>query len=297
MIQYNINLTYSIVIPHYNSPDLLARMLKSIPEREDIQVIVVDDCSKADEVSKLQSLQHKNLELYLQSENHGAGYARNVGLDHAKGKWVLVVDADDRFTEGAFDVLDKYKDEGIDYLCYRIQILDSMGNPQKNNFSENSVEAYLRDANKKNTNLFKYRNLVCWNKMVSMDFIRKYNIRFEECQVNNDVYYNLMIGLYAKSYKAIPDILYNPIGQPDSIVWKKRNVQREFQFFIQAQKRNGFYKRLGLSHWPYYRHTVLYLPHILRKHGLMFTLKFFSLCLVRRADIANARSAYLHLFG
>ena len=271
-------------------------MLKSIPERDDIQVIVVDDCSRTEEVECLKKLQHKNLELYLQTENHGAGYARNVGLEHATGKWVLVVDADDRFTEGAFDILDKYKDEVLDYLCYRIQIIDSEGNPQKNNCSEDSVEAYLSDANKKNTNLFKYRNLVCWNKMVSMNFIRKYNIRFEECQVNNDVLYNLMIGLYAQSYKVIPDILYNPIGQPDSIVRKKRNVQREYQFFIQAQKRNGFYKRLGLSHWPYYRHTVLYIPHMLRKHGVVFTIQFFWFCLVHLQDIKSARRAYLPLF-
>lgn len=134
---------YSIIIPHYNSPDLLARMLMSIPEREDIQVIVVDDCSKADEVSKLQSLQHTNLELYLQTENHGAGYARNVGLDHAKGKWVLVVDADDVFAENAFDVFDKYKDSDVDYLCYIVQ---SVGKDMKPDgaaiVSSESIKAY-----------------------------------------------------------------------------------------------------------------------------------------------------------
>ena len=37
----------SIVIPHKNIPELLARCLRSIPERDDIQVIVVDDCSDA----------------------------------------------------------------------------------------------------------------------------------------------------------------------------------------------------------------------------------------------------------
>ena len=37
MDKYN----YSITITHYNSPALLSRMLKSIPERDDIQIIVV----------------------------------------------------------------------------------------------------------------------------------------------------------------------------------------------------------------------------------------------------------------
>ena len=39
------NINYSIIIPHYNVPNLLLRCVRSIPVREDIQVIVVDDCS------------------------------------------------------------------------------------------------------------------------------------------------------------------------------------------------------------------------------------------------------------
>ena len=38
-------INYSIIIPHKNSPELLERCLNSIPERKDIEIIVVDDCS------------------------------------------------------------------------------------------------------------------------------------------------------------------------------------------------------------------------------------------------------------
>ena len=70
-----MNYTYSIIIPHYNSTSSLQRMLRSVPERDDIQVIVVDDYSKSEEVDILKTLQHKNLEIYFQQENHGAGHA------------------------------------------------------------------------------------------------------------------------------------------------------------------------------------------------------------------------------
>ena len=36
---------YSVIIPHYNIVPLLERCLKSIPDREDIQIVVVDDNS------------------------------------------------------------------------------------------------------------------------------------------------------------------------------------------------------------------------------------------------------------
>lgn len=107
---YFMNYNYSIVIPHYNTPELLKKMLKSIPNRDDIQIIVVDDCSKKECVEALEQLIHKNLELYISKKNLGAGHARNIGLKHVKGKWIIVVDADDVFAPNAFNVLDMYKD-------------------------------------------------------------------------------------------------------------------------------------------------------------------------------------------
>ena len=101
-----MNYTYSIIIPHYNSPELLKRMLASIPERDDIQILVIDDYSTSENVSKVKALSHKNLEIVFLKQNRGAGYARNVGLERVKGKWVSVVDADDVYDKDTFSILD-----------------------------------------------------------------------------------------------------------------------------------------------------------------------------------------------
>ena len=82
------DINYTIIIPHYNIPDLLMRCLKSIPVREDIQVIVVDDCSPdANRYLKdYPELSRPYLEYYSTPQGGSAGRARNVGLNHAKGK-------------------------------------------------------------------------------------------------------------------------------------------------------------------------------------------------------------------
>lgn len=49
----------------------------------------------------------KHIELFLTKEGRGAGYARNTGLSHAKGKWIIFADADDFFYENAFVEFDK----------------------------------------------------------------------------------------------------------------------------------------------------------------------------------------------
>lgn len=36
---------YSIIVPHYNNPKLLQRLLDTIPVRSDLEIVVVDDNS------------------------------------------------------------------------------------------------------------------------------------------------------------------------------------------------------------------------------------------------------------
>ena len=62
-IKFMSTINYSITITHYNSPALLSRMLLSIPERDDIQVIVVDDASTEENKEKISKLSHRNMEL------------------------------------------------------------------------------------------------------------------------------------------------------------------------------------------------------------------------------------------
>jgi glycosyltransferase involved in cell wall biosynthesis len=97
------NIIFSVIIPHKNRPDLLQYCLNSIPRRKDIQIIVVDDNSDEDKVNfnKFPGLDDEYVEIYLTKEGKGAGYARNMGLKHAKGKWLLFADADDFFTENS----------------------------------------------------------------------------------------------------------------------------------------------------------------------------------------------------
>ncbi len=45
MIMEKPKILWSIIVPHHNIPQLLERCLDSIPERDDIQIIVIDDNS------------------------------------------------------------------------------------------------------------------------------------------------------------------------------------------------------------------------------------------------------------
>jgi glycosyltransferase involved in cell wall biosynthesis len=85
-------INYSIIIPHKNIPALLQRCLNSIPRREDIQIIVVDDNSDSNIVDfeHFPGMDEPCVDVVFTKEGKGAGYARNVGLSKAKGKWLFI---------------------------------------------------------------------------------------------------------------------------------------------------------------------------------------------------------------
>ena len=85
--------TYSIIIPHWNQPYLLNECLKTIPQRRDIEVIVVDDGSDEVYVNELKALveSYSHVKIIFEAKRT-AGYARNQGLAMAKenGLFLLI---------------------------------------------------------------------------------------------------------------------------------------------------------------------------------------------------------------
>ena len=74
---------YSVIIPHKNIPDLLDRLLRSIPKREDVEIFVVDDNSDPKIMARYQEQEGVNYR--YTHESCGAGYARNIALREARG--------------------------------------------------------------------------------------------------------------------------------------------------------------------------------------------------------------------
>ena len=92
----------SVVIPSFERPILLDRLLKSIENQtfKNIEVIVVDDCSKnvAEVEAVVQSYAPRiKIELMKNSERRGAPYSRNQGIRKAQHNLIALVDDDDEW--------------------------------------------------------------------------------------------------------------------------------------------------------------------------------------------------------
>ncbi len=244
-----MNFNYSFIIPHKNSPDLLQRCVDSIPERDDVQVIVVDDNS--DEGKKPALRERKNLQVILldASQSKGAGRARNVGLKHAEGKWLLFPDSDDYYNKGFLDVLDKYKEEDLDVIYFDAESKGTCSDRINTRLKQYNNAIYSAKSNGKCLDYIKYRLHAPWNKIVSKKFIDEYKIQFEEVPTGNDTMFSYQIGFFSSKIEISKNILYVYTINPNSITHKKENFNKILSKVISRRKNYMFYKYIGHPEW------------------------------------------------
>lgn len=108
----------SIIIPVYNQEELVIKCLDSIPKRNDIEILVIDDGSTDNTYKNLllYKTNNENIKLFRNFKNQGVGFTRNVGIENATGEYVMFLDSDDYL----YPKLDDYIKEltGEDMIWY-----------------------------------------------------------------------------------------------------------------------------------------------------------------------------------
>jgi len=206
----SVSPTFSIIIAHYDIPDLLMRCLKSIPVSEDIQVIVVDDNSPdADTyLERYPELSRPYLEFIRAPKNGGAGYARNIGLDHAKGKWLLFADADDFYVDNMYEIINTHVESDADVIYFQKRAVHSENlncKSSRSGYIDEIMDIYIKTGDELPV---RTRHHVPWGKMIRKSLIENHHIRFEEIKYSNDILFSVHVGCLAKKIEAIDTVLY-----------------------------------------------------------------------------------------
>ena len=94
---------FSIIIPVYNSVGFIKEAIASIESQtfKDYEVICIDDHSTDESLELLQSYQSSLFKVMSTPKNlRGPGCTRNVGMDIARGEYLLFLDSDDFYITG-----------------------------------------------------------------------------------------------------------------------------------------------------------------------------------------------------
>ncbi len=87
--------TLSVIMPVYNEASTLTRIVEAVLAVPNVtELIVVDDNSKDSSFSLVKKMQSKRISLIRHNRNKGKGAAIQTGLAAARGKYILIQDAD-----------------------------------------------------------------------------------------------------------------------------------------------------------------------------------------------------------
>lgn len=236
-------INYSIIIPHYNIPQLLQRCLDSIPQRKDLEIIVVDDNSN-DSIVDFENFPGKNrsdITYIFNKENKGAGFSRNMAISLAKGKWILCVDADDFLLPDAFIHLAKYINEEQDVIIFKAEscLSNDVSKKGKREYAHRLNNLIDKCINKEITTTdILFEIMSPWCKLVRNSFLKKHNIKFDLTTVSEDVMWSTQLAVYAKKCTISENYIYclteregslsNTITLNNTLIWydiiKRKNL-------------------------------------------------------------------------
>lgn len=196
--------------------------------REDVQVIVVDDCSPdADTyLERYPELSRPYLEFYSTDRGGSAGRARNVGLKHAKGKWLIFADADDLFSDELSDILDRYVTSLSDVIffdCNFVSTIDVSISVKRN-------DEYFIKRLFTSDNAGIYARCDCpvpWGKIIRKELAESSKASFDETRWSNDIVFSTIVGCSAKSISFVNRVLYLVTTREESLTARFCSTKNE----------------------------------------------------------------------
>jgi glycosyltransferase involved in cell wall biosynthesis len=181
-----MNQLLSIVVPCHNRFFDLVKLVESIPARDDIEVILVDDHSTEDltRIELSYFSQHK----FIRNDSclRYAGAARNLGIEHSSGEYLFFADSDDLIVaDGFLKCLKRLTEEKPDILFSKTtSFVDKDGSLGTRHIRSNwLVDCVL--AGQDTAILARFGGPCA--KFVRREFVSRHKIRFETQRVSNDI--------------------------------------------------------------------------------------------------------------
>lgn len=242
----------SVIVPFYNGEEYVQATMQALREQtlEEIEIICVDDESTDNTYGCLLEIQKLDDRVQVFKQKKGnAGAARNLGLQHAKGEYLLFLDSDDLYEPDLLEKLYKECEDKQADVCVcdadqydvvrgeyvvKPQYLREKLIPEELPFSRETMGKYM----------LYFTNSAPWNKMVRKSFIEENEIQFQEIDRANDQYFSIMCLILAKRITVVREkLVHYKVNQEKNLTAKYSDTPlcsyEAMLYVVQALERKG----------------------------------------------------------
>lgn len=228
----------SIIMPVYNVEEYLDEGLQSLLNQtmRHIEIICVDDGStdRSVEIMNRYAAMDSRVRVFTQ-QNKFAGAARNLGLAHAKGEYVIFLDSDDFFSENlakeAYYIAKLHEADVVLFGAKHFNnitkefkdakwLLNSYAAPRKQPFSYKDCP----------DTLYRITTPCPWTKMFRRQFVLDAGLQFQAIQNSNDLFFSYSALPMAKRIVTLDkELVYYRVGLANNLQSTKK--KNPFCFF------------------------------------------------------------------
>jgi len=182
------NFYFSVITAAYNCASWVGPMLNSLVKQSldfeaHIQVVIIDDGSSDQTATVIHKWvdQFPNNIIFIQKENGGPASARNLGLQHATGKWITFIDSDDFVAPSYFqtiqDFLTRTRYDGPVVVANTLLFYDAQqqavdGHPLSYKFKE----THVADLSQESEQIQLFVNTCFFRR----ELLERFELRFDE---------------------------------------------------------------------------------------------------------------------
>ena len=185
----------SVIVPVYNVEKYIKQALDSLVNQSlyDIEFICINDCTpdKSFEIVREYAAKDNRFVLIEQKTNQGQGIARNVGLEIAKGDYIMFLDSDDWFEldacEQAYNLIKRNQNDMVLFSYYNYY-----ENSHKKELRTNMIKPFSKVINDpqivlKDIDTAFFRSALTVMYIYRKDFLNNHNIRYGNERLGEDI--------------------------------------------------------------------------------------------------------------
>ena len=222
----------SVIVPVYNTSKYIKKCLDSISNQtiEDIEILIVNDGSEDDSETVIKHWIESNKQInakYLEKENGGLSDARNFGVQYASGKYISFIDSDDYIDVKLFESLQKYMEDDVDVIKFKMQTVDKEGHVMEKIKGPVFEKCSGEEAFEKLCTEDKFIDPACIY-LYKREFFINNKFEYEVGTYHEDFGLTPLIIINAKSFVSTDEYGYNYLQRDNSITGNE-NIEKDIK--------------------------------------------------------------------